>query len=309
MNAVSAWSPSLRVGISIADSPGSELVRLGLSSLHLRHAFIELVRHVLAAGWMVAYGGDLRTGGFTEALFDLVRTYDPNNLPGPERVTNYLAWPIWTQVDVESRAAIANLARLVEIPAPEGAPDSLKAPAARDGNERFWAAQALTLMRERMTTEIDARIVMGGPTSGQGGLLPGIVEEADLALAAGVPVFAIGGFAGAGRVVVDALTGEEPEALTEAFQIQNTAGYEQLLSAARALDRGPDFRALVARFRGAGFSGLRNGLDLKDAQVLAGTDDIDEIVALSLRGLRRIASPPQQTQRPGQKSAGEEARP
>src|SRR5207244_6277673 len=57
------------VGVSVSEPSPEELVRLGVSEVHVRHAFIEIVRHVLAAGWSVAYGGDLRRAGYTDALF------------------------------------------------------------------------------------------------------------------------------------------------------------------------------------------------------------------------------------------------
>ena len=52
LNAVSRGD--LIVGISVSEPTDEELINLGLSELHLRHAFTETVRHVLAAGWSVA---------------------------------------------------------------------------------------------------------------------------------------------------------------------------------------------------------------------------------------------------------------
>src|SRR6266481_200421 len=97
------------VGLSISEPEEDELVQLGLSEMHVRHAFIEVVRHLLARGWAVAYGGDLRAAGYTEALFDLVRTYDLAGVPGPDRVLSYLAWPIWLDVTAAQRAELANI--------------------------------------------------------------------------------------------------------------------------------------------------------------------------------------------------------
>ena len=45
---------------------------LGLSDGHLRSAMAAIAAHVLARGDDLAYGGDLRGGGFTELLLELV---------------------------------------------------------------------------------------------------------------------------------------------------------------------------------------------------------------------------------------------
>jgi len=67
--------------ISISDPPDRELAQRGLSADHLRHAFVELARQILAAGGSLAYGGDLRSGGYTETLLALLRTYSRPDRP------------------------------------------------------------------------------------------------------------------------------------------------------------------------------------------------------------------------------------
>ena len=70
---VSTPLSGLRLGISISSSP--DLARLGLGELHLQDAFVEITRYLLASGGSPAYGGDLRKGGYTDLLLDLLRTY------------------------------------------------------------------------------------------------------------------------------------------------------------------------------------------------------------------------------------------
>ena len=43
------WRSELLVSISVSEPTDEELINLGLSELHVRHAFTEIVRHVLAA--------------------------------------------------------------------------------------------------------------------------------------------------------------------------------------------------------------------------------------------------------------------
>ena len=60
---------------------------------HLRSAMAAIAAHVLARGDDLAYGGDLRGGGFTELLLELVVRYSPRDvLADRARVTDYLAW-------------------------------------------------------------------------------------------------------------------------------------------------------------------------------------------------------------------------
>ena len=58
------------IGLSIGDSP--DLERLGFGKEHLDDATVEIARYLLASGATLAYGGDLRPGGFTDILNDLV---------------------------------------------------------------------------------------------------------------------------------------------------------------------------------------------------------------------------------------------
>ena len=282
-------SGELLVGISVSEPADEELLRLGLSELHIRHVFIEIVRHVLAVGWSVAYGGDFRPRGYTEALLDLVRTYERTALSGPEQVKCYLAWPRWTELTDTDRAELANIATVVEAAAPDAAPDSLRQAADRPPDERLWNALALTSMRQRMTGDLGAAVVVGGRIAGQQGLLPGVVEEAVTALAAGVPLFVAGGFGGCGRLIARALDGEKPEELSASYQQAHTDGYSELFEAATYANAGPDYGALTADLSSCGVDGLSNGLTENENHRLLATDDVDQLISLVLRGLFRIA--------------------
>lgn len=280
----------IKVSISVSEPTDEELIKLGLSELHIRHAFIELVRHILALGASVAYGGDFRQKGYTQALFDLARTYNPEGITASERVFSYLAWPIWKGISTEELSDLANVATVIKISAPEGAPENLNPIDRRNGSELLWNSSALTIMRQVITSEIDAIIVLGGRVSGQQGLYPGIVQEADLALQKCVPLFVIGGFGGCGGLLAQCLNGIWPPELTIDYQAKNTPRFNELLVEAEAKDVSPDYKGLVGRFTSIGINGLRNGLDEAENQVLLGTDDIDRIVPLIIKGLHQIST-------------------
>lgn len=290
LNGLTAVSSSkLLVGVSVSEPSEDELIPLGLSELHIRHAFIEIVRHILAADWSVAYGGDLRPRGYTQALIDLVRTYERTTLSGPEHVTCYLAWPGWMDLTDADRAELANIASVVRVPAPSDAPGYLPSLSEQNPNERLWNALALRAMRERMATDLGAAVVVGGRVAGQQGLLPGVIEEAVTALSLRVPLFVAGGFGGCGRLIARALDGEKPDELSVDFQSAHTDHYSDLFEAAARAGTAPNYTELLSDFSSRGVSGLGNGLGEHENRRLLSTDDIDELIALVLRGLFKIA--------------------
>jgi hypothetical protein len=146
----------------------------------------------------------------------------------------------------------------------------------------------LTKMREAMTSAIQARVVLGGRVSGQQGLLPGVLEEAALALRTGVPLYLAGGFGGCAQLLASAVSGSAPTELTLDYQLRNTPRYQELFDVASSAGTVSAFDELVGLFTGAGVEGLHNGLDVAENGRLFVTDDVDEVVALVLRGLRQV---------------------
>lgn len=276
------------VAISVSEPASEELVNLGLSELHVRHGFIEIVRHVLAKGWSVAYGGDLRGDGYTDAVFDLVRTYSRRDVAGPDRVLNYMAWPLWLGVTLAQQADLANIATIKKLERPDGAPETLPPAPERGPADLLWCSLALTQMREQMTSDCGARVVLGGRIAGQQGFYPGVAEEAMLAISARRPLYVAGGFGGCATLIAAALAGTTPAALSLDFQLQHTPRYRELLNAAQAAGHAPSFDNVLGTFRAAGVGGLQNGLGADENSRLFTSDNVDEVVALILLGLRRI---------------------
>jgi hypothetical protein len=64
-------------------------------------------------------------------------------------------------------------------------------------------------MRQRMTNDCAARIVMGGKMEGYSGIFPGIIEEAWRSLQEKKPLYLLGGFGGAARALCDLVLGKE----------------------------------------------------------------------------------------------------
>lgn len=255
------------VAISISDS--GDLARLGLADEHLRDAMAEVARHLLAMGARLVYGGDVRANGFTELLFELVARYRRDADVGDERlgVVSYLAWPVviakpasdWRQFESEL-AGVAEL-HCLDLHGGEVALDALPEQPLPAASDAEWA-QSLTAMRGVLTAATDARVVLGGRTTGFKGSMPGIAEETLRAIKAGQPVYIMGGFGGC------------------AGDIAQDIG----LAPARRPSTTWSCRDAFANFR---FGDLGNGLDETDNRTLATTVHVDEAVALILRGLLR----------------------
>lgn len=290
MNAKAKISDHYVLGISIAESP--DLGRLGFSELHLRDYLIELSRYMLASGYTLAYGGDLREGGFSESLFDLVSTYKGRNGQTAPRIQSYLAWPLHLPLEVVTMAQLKSYADLHRMPMPEGAdvdPNTFLEPDSPQ-NRHIWA-RSLTAMRTAMDAVSHARIQMGGKFSGFNGKYPGVVEEAMIALKNDTPTFLIGAFGGATGAVIRALKGEAVPELSADFQFQNAdyAAMRTLYNAEPSTQATPiDYAALQAFFAAQGVAGLQNGLSMEENEVLFTSIQLPEIIVLILKGLRKL---------------------
>jgi SLOG cluster2 len=259
-----------RVALSISNNP--DMAVLGLGKEHLDDAMTEIARHLIACGATLAYGGDLRSGGFTELLFEIVDRYRLNRDSDQILVNNYLAWPVHASMSTDQiekwQVALEGLARLV-ILAPNGKEIllsdrslNLTAP-----NEKQWES-GLTAMRMTMASNIAARIALGGQTAKYKGRLPGIAEEALIQIERKAPLYILGGFGGC------------------SYDLTRAIGINR-----RALPGLPSSGAWpgIEAFRKFGPADLHNGLTPSENRLLAETVHVDQAVALILRGLMMIA--------------------
>ncbi|MGL5833951.1 MAG: TIR domain-containing protein [Waterburya sp.] len=283
------------VGISISDSP--DLERLGFSSFHLQRTLIEISRHLLAQGATIAYGGDLRPDGFTIDLIEMVKVYNKQATERGNKILNFLAWPLHLNAPIELLAEKKNELSVREIPLPEFLKQSfdideqsfLKPDSTE--NRYVWAC-CLTAMRETMAETIDARIILGGKVTNYKGAFPGIAQEANLILQQQKPLFVLGAFGGCARAVGEAIMGNNPESLTQNYQIAQSQDYADLLDFynQRANSDAPheeiNYDLLLTSFQNTGFQGINNGLTEAENQRLFTTEDLDEMVYLILKGLQ-----------------------
>ena len=266
-------------------------------------------RYLLVAGVRLAYGGHLGAVGYTVRLAD--RLHDPivEQLRGvppagarPAELVSYLAWPT-----VGAASDVARLGPLVEVcrcDRPPGLneaddPSFVRVPQAEipldSPLHRFAWAQGLTVMRERQTTDVAARVIVGGrlgPTGdGYRGRMPGVLEEALLSIRAERPIYLVGAFGGCARLVSDALDGVTREELSWDYQraVPHSDELRRLYQQrGRTWD---EYDAIAGDLKARGLAGLKNGLTVEENRELATTRSAERIVELVLRGLQQSYPP------------------
>jgi len=256
----------------------------------------EFARHVIFQHGNIAYGGDLRAGGFTEELQKLA-TQAASERAAAQRegiVACHLAWPIFNKLVPARERALAPAVvfhKLADVSGFVGEPDSTKP----DGL-LAWAKN-MTAMRRHMAATTDGRILMGGPVAGSQSAMPGLVEEALVTLEAGKPLFLIGAFGGCAELVWDALNGRATPALDFEFQCQARPAVREMVPLYNlwATSNGypeVDYPALRARLATLGVTALDNGLTAAENERLMYTAHLPEMIALVLLGCqRRFAVP------------------
>ena len=179
----------------------------------------EVARHLLALGARLVYGGDLRPGGFTDVLFELIARYrrDADLVDERVGVTNVLAWPVHINLETrelrhisESLRGVADIIYLKvdgsELP--HGERYQMQKRQANDEE----CVDGLTSVRNFITRASTARVSLGGKVQGFKGRMPGIAEEALAALHVSQPLFLLGGFGGCAHDIVEEL-GLSPRAV------------------------------------------------------------------------------------------------
>lgn len=279
------------IGISISES--DNLSELGYGVSHLKDAIIEIARYILASGGKLAYGGDMRQGGFTELIFDLLAYYKADKTLQPyERFYSYLAYPLSTTLTLEKQAELRQNVSFKKIAPPvdlqiANTNEFLKT----DSPENLYAwARCLTKMREEMEESCDARIFIGGRTKGFKGKCAGILEELLIALEHNHPVYLVGAFGGITKDAIEALKGNKPDSFSNEYYFDNDY-YKKMFLLFN--DKHPsntiDYPKYLATLQQTGLNKIAelNGLSVEDNLRLTTTPHINEVVYLILKGLTK----------------------
>jgi SLOG cluster2/TIR domain len=299
--------------LSVSESGDAE--RFGVTAAHLNAALLEISRQLLVRGACLEYGGHLGSEGYTLALFDMAKAYSAQSgLPPAERIINDVGWPLpLATVPMEKRAKYQRVAifrRLTRPPGVEALDPAtfVEEPAdfRPDSPERRYAwARGMTSMREAQTKSARGRILIGGKVGATltvapdgtrdvrwySGRIPGVVEEALVSLKAGQPLYLIGAFGGAAKLIIDLIEGRPRNEFT--WDVQKAAPHTDAM---RALyqQHGPaweDYDAMTSVFATAGTSEVasRNGLTVNENRELFQSRDVTRIVELLLEGLTTLS--------------------
>lgn len=282
---------NIKIGLSISDSP--DLISYGLSKTHLEDALVEFSRYLLVHGGKLLYGGDLRQGGFTEILYNLVRNYFPEDAQSAHKIHNYQAWPLYLNLTTKIRAELNKVVSFKMIEPPDNIQverETFLPPDCKE-NRVIWA-QSLTKMREDMNKHLNVRVLMGGAVQNYKGKYPGLLEEAYLALRDGKPLFLVGGFGGCTKAIIKAIQGYQPLEFTKGFQMINNDYFEmaQVYNAENINGEPIDYDMIINFFKGRGVESLNNGLSIEENQILFKTPHIPEMISLVLKGLATIVN-------------------
>lgn len=227
-------------------------------------------------------------------------------------IVNYVGWPLHRSYGPEQERLYGHEADFIAVdpPDPLGVPETMLHPdgkgffpqhvqdtpdlgAAVQAARRFAWGLGMTRMRERMTHDITARICLGGNLEEFVGQFPGVLEEGLLMLEAGKPLFLIGAFGGATRLLVDGFLGEERREFTTAWAEGVIPCYSHVcdLYQQNSLSCSKP-EEIAARLRTFGARGLkealRNGLDDDQNRELFTCTDPFRIVELVLEGLAAL---------------------
>ena len=296
-----------KIAVSLSES--SDIRKYGPSTEHFDQVAIEICRYLLLAGATLCYGGHLGSEGYTQALFELVRTYPLPGIEPVERVVNYRGWPL-PKLTVKEKAKYKKLAEFVLTSRPadlseDDASEFIESVEnffpADSPLRRFAWARGMSIMREQQTQDVQARVVMGGKigstitASAEGGReenwysssIPGVLEEILISLQHEQPVYLVGGFGGCTRMVSDILQGISRTEMSWDFHKQAPYAVEMReLYETRAEVSWWSYEDMTLFLQNQGIDGLRNGLSLKENEELFKAVDPGKIVTLILRGLQ-----------------------
>lgn len=274
--------------VAISVSENADLTSLGIGGEVLKDLTVELTRHILKAGGHLVYGGDLRKDGYTELFKELSNQYGQKEKSDSDVVyiDNYLAWPLYNNVTLGQKAEYLN-SRIQLIPAEAGdnvteEEKSVFVPPCSLENRLKWAA-SLTSMRKQMVMVTNARIVVGGRTSGFKGCMAGVAEEFMIATENRQPVYLIGGFGGVAHLLTGIIEKKTTFAAMRDVAMSDN-NYKELYK--WCVEHEVPIK--YAELGNIKISDLNNGLSDEENKTLFHSVDIMEIVSLVLKGLKKI---------------------
>ncbi len=266
----------IRVAISASES--ADLDRLGLVETHFRLALGEIARSILVGGGKLAYGGHLDPDGYSTFLQHELHRYSRRDRP----LLICLALPEHRKLsldDLNKKKAEMGLWGEIVCLGADGAPiewNANRRPAPDPVIDDPGKRRSLTALRQYMARNTNGRILIGGRREHFQGDLPGVLEEAIIALEHGQPLYLAGGFGGVTFDIIKALGVDDGEWFPPR---SNVGAPDERLTEGLA--------RLFEMAAGKGSKCLGNGLSVEENRRLASTPRPSDIAALVSLGLGR----------------------
>ena len=268
----------IRLGVSVSDS--ADLATLGLSPRHAELAVAEIARAVLVGGGTLVYGGRVKPSGFTQFLMHEVRRYGRS----AEALTLCLAAPEHRRLsrteldDMDRELGTKGTVVCLDETGAEIEDFLSSAPSEPQPVTDSCMMQAsYGSLRRYLGAITDARVILGGHLCDFQGAMPGVIEEAIVAVQAGQPLYVASGFGGAAALAAQALGIDDLAWAPEGFP-------------SRPKDDRIDesLRYLRSAARGGRWSAKSCGLDDIQLRQLAASYRPGEIASLVVNGLARL---------------------
>ena len=289
--------------------PSLEQVEVGrgITRTHLRDMLDAIVLSTIHSGARIAYGGDLRRGGFSEKISDSMIAHRRLGLGGRPQLLCY-------QGTTAREGDGAVVYEPIEVAAPIGT-DEIPDAAMRSA---LWH----NAMRRTSSRDATARVLLGGKSrpraadgeEGYSAPWPGVLEEAFRTVQADRALYVIGGFGGcAGDIAQLLRQGSVPDVLAHATYVDDPefvaleraseevrsrlatregADPDVLLMGAKGPLRMDDLaNAVLDKWRAfvAGdAASWPNGLSEAENRTLFASTDVTEIAHLVFAGLARL---------------------
>ena len=291
MNTVSARPlAGCRIGLSI--SAASESDSLGIPASQVNRITLQLAAGLLGQGASVVFGHDWREDGVMEAVHGFAQQIR-GPLPAenhPALLTNILPWPDAPKLNAEQRERLRGTLRVQAAPPPPSELLKQLDAAPKDINlNRQARFIALANLREELAEVTDARICLGGRTSGYQGVWPGVIEEALHTAKAGKPLYLSGLLGGATAGLIQTLD-ESPKKRLARFTVKIKERLREAYATPSIRKWNLPAGYLQATLQETNVEGLaqKNGLSVEENYKLFHTRSLDEMIQLILKGIGNI---------------------
>lgn len=285
------------VRLSISDSEDQRT--LGIGKELIDKIVTELLRYILISNGRILFGGILR--GYTELIRALSSNYGKyeDNLNGnkqkkcPIYSTDFVAWPYTIDINDEKleeyKACGVNI---IQTEHPNGI-DPSKAQHIYESNDiesRLQKVKSVSIMRKKAADFLDmnkrpvlGHIFIGGKLQGSNGPIPGLVEEAILAIEKQHPIFLVGAFGGVTKQLTRIICGDNGFDMIM-MNIESNPLQECMLPQIRKSGYFPNLDIL----KGISFASLHNGLTEEENKILFNSCSVYEIASLIIKGLNTL---------------------